>query len=262
VPDGGVIATTQFVVLAIEPTNATHISCQTFFSEIDFIDGRSYSALKPKLPETLIDDLVIDDKVTIHFDTSEVPALRKWVQSDLMPACKTWYPRITSALPSDGYKAPTEFRIVFRDKMRGVAYTRGKDIFCAGPWYQANLKTEAVGSVIHELVHVVQQYALAGDRRPPGWLVEGIADHIRWYQFEPPENRRRINWDRANFDDAYFPSATFLDYIVNNIDPDAIKRINADCRQARYSKHYWEDQYGKSAEEIWAAAKRAVAAKK
>jgi hypothetical protein len=116
--------------------------------------------------------------------------------------------------------------------------------------------------VIHELVHVVQQYGLAGDRRPPGWLVEGIADHIRWYQFEPPENRRRINWDRANFDDAYFPSATFLDYIVNNIDPDAIKRINADCRQARYSKHYWEDQYGKSAEEIWAAAKRAVAAKK
>lgn len=259
--DGGAIANTRFVLLVIEPTIARRTFCQTFFSEIDFVDGHDYPPAEPQKLEKQIDDLKIDDKITIHFDTTEVPALRGWVRSTLMPACEEWYPRIIAALPSDGYLAPTEFRVVFRDRMRGVAYTSGKDVFCAGSWYQANLETEAVGSVIHELVHVVQQYRLSGDRRPPGWLVEGIADHIRWYQFEPIENRRRINWERANYDDAYFPSATFLDYIVTNIDADAIKKINADCRQGRYSENYWKEHYDKSAEQIWADAKAAATAK-
>ena len=260
--DGKAIATTQFVLLAIEPNDPRQTFGQTFFSELDFVDGESYPAPQPMEREKVVDDLVIDDKVTIHFDTTETPDLREWVRSTLMPACEKWYPRLVEALPSDGYRAPTEFKIVFRDNMRGVAYTSGKDVYCAGPWYRANLKTEAVGSVIHELVHVVQQYGLARDRRPPGWLVEGVADHVRWYQFEPVENRRRINWERSNFDDAYFPSATFLDYIVRKIDPDAIQHINADCRQGRYSEKYWEERYEKSAEQIWEEAKNEAKGKK
>ncbi|KAA5542133.1 hypothetical protein FYK55_15095 [Roseiconus nitratireducens] len=256
--DGGVIATTQYVLLAIKPTDAGKRFCQTFFSEIDFVDGQTHPAAPQNAPEKCIDHLVINEQFTIHFDTTEVPALRPWVQTTLMPACQKWYPRIVSSLPSKGFAPPTDFRIVFRDGMRGVAYTSGQNIYCAGDWYQANLETEATGSVVHELVHVVQQYGLAGDRRPPGWLVEGIADHIRWYQFEPPENRRRINWERADFDDAYFPSATFLDYIVQNMDPDAIRQINADCRHGRYRENYWQLRYGKSAEAIWAEARKAA----
>lgn len=211
---------------------------------------------EPAAPAKVIDTLAIGEAVRIHFDTTETPDLRQWVQSDLMPACREWYPRICEQLRADGFEAPTEFTVTFRDKMDGVAHTSGKDVVCAGPWYRNNLKTEAVGSVVHELVHVVQQYGgFRRANRPPGWLVEGIADHIRWYQFEPVEKRRRIDWNRANYDQAYFPSATFLDYIVRTIDPDAITRINDDCRAGRYSETYWVDTYGKTPEQLWAEAK-------
>ncbi|MCL4220323.1 MAG: DUF1080 domain-containing protein [Phycisphaerales bacterium] len=211
--------------------------------------------------DRVIDILAIGDQTRIHFDTTETPDLRPWVQSDLMPACRAWYPRICEQLRGEGFQPPTEFTVTFRDKMDGVAHTSGKDIVCAGPWYRNNLQTEAVGSVVHELVHVVQQYGnYRGGNRPPGWLVEGIADHIRWYQFEPIEKRRRIDWNRANYDQAYFPSATFLDYIVRSLDPDAITRINDDCRSGRYSETYWQDKYGKTPEQIWADAKAAAGA--
>lgn len=214
------------------------------------------SNAEPAAPAPVVDTLAVGDNVKIHFDTTETPDLRQWVQADLMPACKEWYPRICEQLAAEGFEAPTDFSVTFRDKMDGVAYTSGKDVTCAAPWYRKNLQTEAVGSVVHELVHVVQQYGnQRRGTRPPGWLVEGIADHIRWYQFEPIEKRRRINWDKANYDQAYFPSATFLDYIVRNLDSQAITKINDDCRSGRYSASYWQDKYGKSPEQLWADAK-------
>lgn len=203
----------------------------------------------------IVDDLIIDGRYTIHFDSTSVPELRPWVQKELMPACQEWYPRIVDALPSEGYEPPTEFTITFRDDQRGVAYTSGKNVFGSGDWYRGNLKGEATGSIVHELVHVVQQYDHAGGNRPPGWLIEGIADQIRWYQFEPPEKRRRIDWNRANYDDPYFPSATFLNAIVQNIDPDVIQKVNAAIRQGRYKDDYWMNQYGKTPEEIWELAR-------
>jgi hypothetical protein len=203
-----------------------------------------------------IDVLTIEGSATITFDTTEVPELRSWVQETLMPVVCVWYPKITAQLASEGFSPPDDFRITFRDKMDGVAYTSGKDIVCAGAWYKANLQTEAVGSVVHELVHVAQQYrGMPRGQRPPGWLVEGIADQIRWYQFEPVEKRRRLNWARSNYDQPYFPAATFLDYIVRHLDKDAITKINADCRAGRFGEGYWQEKYGRSPEEIWAAAK-------
>ncbi|MGB7327847.1 MAG: basic secretory protein-like protein [Rubripirellula sp.] len=224
-------------------------------AQVAVAEPETAKAVESPFIEKAIDDLTIDERYVIHFDTTEVPNLRPWVQSELMPACELWYPRIVKSLSSNEFEPPQEFSVTFRDGMRGVAYTQGKDVYCAGPWYLANLKGEATGSVIHELVHVVQQYGRSGGQRPPGWLVEGIADHIRWYQYEPVEKRRKIDWDQSNYDDAYFPSATFLDYIVKNIDPDAIKRINADCRQGRYTKDYWESKYNKPAKRIWDEAR-------
>lgn len=254
--DGGDLASTRYVLMAVEPTGNRF--GQTFYSEIDFLDGGSYPPAADLPPVPVVEDLVIDGKYTLHFDFTEVPELESWIRKDLIPACRLWYPRIVQQLASEGFEPPTEFTIQFDAEMRGVAYTRGKDVFAAGSWYLANLKGEATGSIVHELVHVVQQYPGRRGNRPPGWLVEGIADHIRWYQFEPIDKRRRINWDLSNYDDAYFASATFLDAIVQFIDPDAVAKVNAACRQGRYTDAYWMQQYGKTPSEIWQLAKESA----
>lgn len=251
--NGGKIVSTRYVLMTVQPTSDRF--GQTFYSEIDFLDGHSYPPSVDAPSASLAEDLVIDGKYTLHFDCTHVPELENWMTKDLMPACELWYPRIVRQLSSEGFEPPSEFTIQFDADMRGVAFTRGKDVFGAGNWYLANLEGEATGSIIHELVHVVQQYPGGRHNRPPGWLVEGIADHIRWYQYEPTDKRRRINWDRSNFDDAYFASATFLDAIVRFIDPEAVSKVNAACRQGRYTEEYWVKQYGKPPAEIWSLAR-------
>ena len=81
--------------------------------------------------------------------------------------------------------------------MRGVAATRGTQVQCSADWFRRNLRGEAKGAVVHELVHVVQQYGRARTTnpdavRPPGWLTEGIADYIRWYLYEPQSRGAEI----------------------------------------------------------------------
>lgn len=251
--DREAMATTQFVLLEIRSNGAVRFP-HTFFSEIDFVDGNSYPPAEDRTPSPVVDQLVIDKKYTLRFDTTEVPDLTQWVRSKLMPACEKWYPEIVKQLASDSFEAPTDFSITFRKEMSGVAYTRGKNVVGAGPWYRRNLEGEAVGSIIHELVHVVQQYP-GGRNRPPSWLVEGIADQVRWYQFEPIDRRRKLQWAQADYDDAYFASATFLNTIIVNLDPDALRSINAACREGRYTPDYWQRKYGKSAAQIWEMAK-------
>ncbi|EMI47019.1 basic secretory protein-like protein [Rhodopirellula sp. SWK7] len=255
--DSAQLGSVRFVLMHVEPTSTDRTFAQTFFSEIDFLDGKSYSPTEQKQNEETVDVLFIENKYSISFDTTEVPELRTWVRNDLMPICEQWYPRIVAALPSEHFEPPTEFSVIFRRDMRGVAYTAGKDVFCARDWFVNNKQGEGLGAVVHELVHVVQQYrsprgrrgAAAGER--PSWLVEGIADHIRWFQYEPKNRRRQLNLRRANYDDGYFASATFLNHVIVHHDRDAISRLNNALRLGRFHSGLWKQWFGKTAEELW-----------
>jgi hypothetical protein len=58
------------------------------------------------------------------------------------------------------------------------------------------------------LAHVVQQYKTRGN---PSWLVEGIADYMRWFHFEPPTHRPKLrNPVTAKYTDSYQTTAGFL----------------------------------------------------
>ncbi len=133
----------------------------------------------------------VADKYEIVFDTSDLPEIKPWVDETLKPICAAWYPKIVELLPSENYSAPTRFTIIFEKYSRGVAYANRGEIHCAGPWFMRNLEGEAAGAVVHEMVHIVQQYRRArGPNRNPGWMVEGVADYIRWFLYEPEELRR------------------------------------------------------------------------
>src|SRR5204862_6493014 len=148
-----------------------------------------------------------------------------------------------------------------------VAATGGTRVVCAYDWFSRNLEGEAVGAVIHELVPVVGQHgrarqaqgdagaaagAGAGQRRPrnPGWLVEGLADYIRWFMYEPQSARPHPNPARANYNDSYRTTGHFLNYVVEKYDKDAIRKLNAAMREGRYSDEIWKQMTGKSAEEL------------
>ena len=193
---------------------------------------------------------IADGGCRFTVDTTEAPDLTDWAHGELIPVLRQWYPRIVRMLPGEGYTAPNTFSVTFTNRYKGVAATGGNRIECDPSWYRGQLKGEAIGSVVHELVHVVQGYRRG---RPPGWLVEGIPDFIRWYLYEPQSKGCEISPNQAasaKHDGSYRVSANFLNFVVGKYDKDLIKELNAALRDGRYDAGIWKSRTGHSVEEL------------
>lgn len=245
---------------------------QTFFSEIDVLDASA-----PAVAEA--DEIAEPKQIRQTFDAGEgryrftidstlVPDLTEWANTNLVPVVREWYPRIVGLLPSDGFVAPERVLIEFREDMGEVpASAGGGRINCNIAWFRRNLRGEAVGSVVHEMVHVVQQYGrplrgVAGRVRPPGWLVEGIPDYIRWFLYEPATRGAEItarNFERARYDGNYRISANFLNWVVEKHGREVVVKLNAAAREGRYRDELWRELTGKTVQELgeaWREANR------
>jgi hypothetical protein len=188
--------------------------------------------------------------VQITIDTSETPELTDWAQTQLRPVLEKWYPIIERDLASDGFTPPRKFKVVFLKDMKGVADTSDTRVRCAAGWFKRNLKGEAIGAVVHEMVHVVQRYPHG---TVPGWLIEGTADYIRWFKYEPVLSRPHVDPDRAKYTDSYRTSAAFLNYVAEAHDQHFVKKLNAVMREGKYNPDVWKELTGKTVDELWDA---------
>jgi hypothetical protein len=184
-------------------------------------------------------------KYEITINTSEAPELKDWAEKQ-RPDIAKWYPMIIQYLSSEGYTAPNKFSITFKNT-GGVAYTSGISIVCSAAWFKAHQDDQ--GAIIHELVHVVQQYHGQGN---PGWLVEGVVDYIRWFKYEPPAKHPHPNLARAKYTDSYRTTAAFLEFVAASFDHEIVVRMNEAMREGRYLPSLWQEYTGKTVEELWA----------
>ncbi len=182
---------------------------------------------------------------TISVEAHETPDLADWAKR-AGQLCAEWYPKIHTSLASDGFTPPDKVTLRFRANMKGVAAASGNVINFAAGYVRGH--TNDWGMVVHELTHVVQSYPPGG----PGWLVEGIADHIRLSHFEPDAPRPRINPDKASYRDAYKTTAIFLAWVEKQHDAKLVSKLNAALRQRKYSPELWKEATGKTVDELWA----------
>ncbi|MBN1124059.1 MAG: DUF1080 domain-containing protein [Sedimentisphaerales bacterium] len=260
----GVLGKSRYLLFDISRTEGDDPFGNTFYSEIDVVEpGDAVLAASPAVESTgpVQRDIVEAEggKYQITIDTTETPDLTEWANKELAPVVKDWYPKLVKMLPSEGYEAPTRVTIVFSANMQGVAATGGTRVSCAARWFRTQLKGEAKGAVVHELVHVVQQYGRArrGNRnatRTPGWVVEGIADYIRWFLYEPhtrgAEIRTSSALSRARYDASYRVTGNFFNWVTNNCDKDIIRKLNAAAREGRYTEEIWKECTGHTVQEL------------
>jgi hypothetical protein len=257
--DSGSLGKARYLLFDIRQTEDADGFGNTFYGEIDIIDRNAPETVETPLVEAIE---INGGAYRFTVDTTEAPDLTEWAKTELIPVMQKWYPMIVDMLPSEGYTAPRNFSIIFTDAYRGVAATMGNRIECSPSWYRQNLKTEAIGSLVHELVHVVQQYGRArraGGTRPPGWLTEGIPDYIRWFLYEPESKGAEIrpsNVARARHDASYRVSANFINWVVGKYDKELIKELNAALREGRYSPDIWKERTGKPLDELAAEWKK------
>lgn len=257
----GVLGRFQYLLFDISRTEDMDNFGNTFFSEIDVhAEGEPEQVTGSSAAAPFITHAA-DGSCAIAIDTSGAPELKDWAEGKLAPVLAAWYPKLSKMLASEGYAPPAAFRVLIRPG-RGVAATGGTNVTVNSDWLKSELDREGVGAILHEEVHVIQRYGArrgsreAGWVRPPGWLVEGIPDYIRWFLYEPQSHGADVAWLRSRrnvelrHDAGYRVSANFLDYVVGKYDRELITKLNAACRQGRYSDELWRTCTGKPLAEL------------
>lgn len=264
-PDG-ILGRFRYLLLDIFRTESGDGFGNTFYSEID-VWGRGTPA-----PMEVSSNPVRRQTVPIEggiyeatLDTTDTPDLQDWVEKEVIPMVQEWYPKLVQLLPGEGFEAPRKFSITFSKDMQGVAATGGTRIRCAAQWFRGNLKGEAKGAILHEMVHVVQQYGRGRRGNPaagrvPGWLTEGLTDYIRWYLYEPASHGAEItsrNLARARYDGNYRITANFLNWVINTCDRNLLVQLNTSIREGRYDEEFWKKRTGRTIQDLgaeWRAA--------
>ena len=259
----GIIGKYRYLLFAIARTETDDAFGNTFYSELDVIEQNAPAA--PVVAASAESPFVLksaDGYCEITIDTAGAPDLKEWAEQKLAPVLADWYPKIAAMLPSEGWTTPKKFSVRIRPG-DGIAATGGTRITANSVWLRGELNREAIGALVHEMVHVVQQYGRArrtnsDAQRVPGWLVEGLTDYIRFFKFEPQSHGADRIWLQANrnqklnYDGMYRISANFLDYVVEKYDPDKtlIAKVNAACREGRYTDVLWKELTGKPLAEL------------
>jgi hypothetical protein len=116
----------------------------------------------------------------VVIDVSDFPEGKAWAEA-AKALVEEWYPLVTAMLATEDFRPPQEIKLIIKREIGPPAFASGGAITINGQWITRN--PHDLGMVIHELVHVVQAYPR--NRHNTGWLVEGIADYIRWWRYEP-----------------------------------------------------------------------------
>lgn len=250
----------RYLLFEIHTTDPAIPFGNTFYSEIDAVSADPDFVPNPPAAPAGPAPFTVrtpDGRYSFTLDLSRAPELESWARGTLVPVLLEWYPRLADLLPGQNFEPPREVRIVIRPG-RGVAATSGTRITANARWIQRELEGEAVGALVHELVHVLQQYGRrpAGSAPPPGWLVEGIADYLRWFVFEPERHGADLVWLRQQrnvqlrHDAGYRISANFLDWVSRRYNRDLIRHLNAALREGRYEESLWSQWTGHTLQEL------------
>lgn len=254
----GVIGQFRYLLFDIVRTEDRDNFGNTFYSEIDVIDANAPAPTSIVQKPILKTFATEDGKFTFIVDATDAPDLADWTEKKLKPVVIEWYPKVVALLPSEGHQAPTTVTFRFRSDMRGTpASAAGAGVNLNTPWFRRELEGEACGAVVHELVHVVQNYwgrrSQPRAQTTPGWVVEGIADYVRWFLYEPQSRGAEItegNFSKANYDSSYRVTANFLNWVTQTCDKEFVRKLNAAAREGRYDESLWKDWTGKTVQEL------------
>lgn len=179
---------------------------------------------------------------------SEAPTMEIFAKK-VAQLCEKNYPKIKQILPNDSLGQP--YRFVIKKNQSNPGITRGSIVYLNSEWFTAH-PTDDFGAVIHEMAHVFQAY-------PPGqpfWLVEGIADYIRYaLGYQNAWSYAHCGIHSEHYTSGYWCSAAFLQYVARLYDKEIVSKLNAELKKGAYSDAFFKGHTGKTLEELWQECK-------
>lgn len=178
----------------------------------------------------------------IEFDKTQLEKLAKFTK-EAEALAKKEYPKTADVLGIPR-SSLADVKIIIDFGADGVAYADGTTIHVAAKY--ASEHPEDTGLVVHELCHVAQQYP----KYDPVWLVEGIADYVRWFAFEPLKKRPIVKKSKANARASYRTTGAFLDWVLRTKDKDIVVKLNKALHDDFYKESLWKDYTGSTLDEL------------
>lgn len=187
---------------------------------------------------------IVAPKVTV--DAKAAPDLQEWGDKAASLATE-WFPHVTQLLSTQNWKPAKTLRLVFRLKQDAPAWCSGNEISISAEWVRKH--PDDFGMIIHEMTHFIQSYP--GNKSDTGWLVEGIADYIRWWRFEPESPRSRINFEKATYHDAYRTTAAWLAWVSAKYNRGLVPALDLNLRNAEDPIPTLTKLTGKDPQTLW-----------
>ena len=200
----------------------------------------------------VIREITVDDapagavfRYPIEFvvNVADAPEMKEWAENAAR-VCERQYPMICEELMSDGFVPLTVIRMTMKGDYNGVAEAGGGRITGSVKYFKAH--PNDVGAMVHETTHCVQLYRGRGN---PGWLVEGVADYVRFFKYEATKPRP-LAPEQAKYNGSYRTSAAFLAFVTDKYDAQIVRKLNATMRAGKYKEDVWKELTGKSVEEL------------
>ena len=193
---------------------------------------------------------IVNAKVVVHLDVNDVndsPKLVEWGKT-AKSLIEQWHQRIANLIPTKGFEVPTEVSLKIRKSSRGIGGTSGGHITVSSGWIEKH--PEDIGLVFHELVHVMQDYKGGGS----GWLVEGIADYLRWAIYEgKSQDWFPVSEKPQGYKDSYQVAGGFFLWLETDAYPGIVNKLNTAIRKHSYTDESWfEKATGRNLDDLWA----------
>jgi hypothetical protein len=163
-----------------------------------------------------------------------------------------WYPKINEILFGPDHPPPADSITLVCEPAKFIAYSdiRPKNrIHISASFVQNN--PEEYGTVVHELTHIVQQYAKL--KREEVWLQEGIADYVRHQYFEKDIEglAAKVDPDRDSFRMGYTKAAAFLAWLQKHKNPAVIRELNRGCAEGHCNVELFRSCCGEDVDTLW-----------
>ena len=191
------------------------------------------------------DPLVTVFKYPVEFivKVDDAPDMKAWAEKAAR-VCERQYPMLCEELRSDGFKPLTMITMTLTSSYNGVAFASGGNITGSVKYFKDH--PDDIGAMVHETAHCVQLYR---GRNNPGWLVEGVADYVRFFKYEPMKPRA-LKPEQAKYNGSYRVTAAFLAFVTEKYDKEIVRKLNKAMREATYKEEIWKTATGKTVEEL------------
>jgi hypothetical protein len=184
--------------------------------------------------------------VKTEFEGEPSAATKAWAERSVI-LVRQWWPLVCQLLATEQFKGPKEFKLRFQENQKGPAHRTEEGNFISVPWITKH--PDDFGMVIHEMTHAIQDYHNAP--KESVWLVEGIADYIRYWRYEPDKPHRAIDATKATYRDGYSTTAAFLAWIMWRFDRRTLHEVDAAFRSGTYQDALFEKITGKPLDDLW-----------